>query len=433
MAQPPGAERESLRSRLGIPVLAGNRRFVGATVIDAVGNGLIIVFTVVYFAKTTDVSIAGVGVAMTVARFLALPTALVVGPMIDRWTARRTAVVGNLVSTVGYVGFFFTDAAWSIVLVVFLVQVGHTTYWTSSGGLVVLAAPEHRRTRWFGFIQAIRNTGLGLGSALGAFVFAIGDVTGLYAIVLANAATFLLAAFLLAAWRPASAPEASDGAPGTETPPTAAGSYRTVLRDRRYVLLIGVNVTQVFAQMLLNVLLALYIVEALKRGAWLAGAMIVLATVQVALLQTVVTRWTENHRPTRVIALAAVLTAVAFALLALLYVVPGWAVVAGLVVAMIVFTCGEMVGFPAIDNLSVSLAPEGIRGRYLAVFQLSWTVGQVSAPALLTLLLAAGPVLPMLFLLGLSLLAIPMLAVMERMAPAPAVPKSAEPVAIGEK
>jgi len=420
-SSPPSPPPEPLWSRLGIPALTGNGRFVSATVIDSVGTGLILAFTVVYFASTTSVSLPAIGACITLARLLALPTPLAVGPLIDRFTARRVAAAGNLVSAAGYLGFLFTHDARSVVVVVFLVQVGHTTYWTSSAGLVVLAAPEDRRTRWFGFVEALRNSGMGIGGALGAFAFALGEVGGLRVIAVANAISFLAAGTLLSGWRPARREaEGHHMAAGVaQSRGTAGAGYRAVLRDRRYAVLIGVNATLVCAQMLIKILLAVYIVEGLDRGAWLAGALIVLNTVQVALTQTVISRRLEQHRATRVVAAASLLNAAAFGLFAILAATPDWAIVGGLVVAMMVFTLGEVIGFPAIDNLSVSLAPAHIRGRYLAAYQLSWTLGEMGAPTVLIFLLARDPVLPMAFLLALSLLAVPLLMALERMMAAP--------------
>lgn len=178
-------------------------------------------------------------------------------------------------------------------------------------------------------------------------------------------------------------------------------------------MLIGVNFTLVFAQMLIKVLLAIYIVAALHEGAWLAGTLIVVSTVQIALTQTVLSRQLERLRVTRVVAAAALLNATAFALFALLYTAPHGLLVPGLFLAMFIFTTGEIIGFPAMDNLSVAMAPQNSRGRYLAVFQLSWTTGEVLAPGVLTYLLARGATLPMIFLLLLSLAALPGLVALE--------------------
>ncbi|MFF7181303.1 MFS transporter [Streptomyces sp. NPDC008121] len=409
---------ETVWQRLGVPRLKGNGRFVSASLIDSLGTGLIMAFTLVYFARTTSVSVTAIGAAMTVARLIALPASIVVGPLIDRFSARRTAAWGNLVSVAGYLGFLMAHSVWQIILVVFLVQVGHTTYWTSSSGLVVLASPEDRRTSWFGFMTALRNTAMGIGGALAAFAFTLGEGTALHAIVVGNAVSYVLAATLLFSWRPARQEPAAPatGADVAEQVQQVKAGYATVLRDVSYTLLIGVNATLVFGQMLIKVLLAIYIVDALELPAWTAGTLIVVNAVQVSLTQTLVSKRTEGSRMTRVIMLAAVLNAAAFGLFAVLYTTPDAVTYVGLFLAMVVFTLAEVIAFPAVETLSVSMAPAHIRGRYLATYQLSWTVGEVAAPGLLTFLLARGEVLPMLFLLGLSLLAIPLLLVLERRA-----------------
>ncbi|MCZ7462274.1 MFS transporter [Streptomyces sp. WMMC940] len=418
---------ESIWQRFGVPRLKGNGRFVSASLIDSLGTGLIMAFTLVYFTRTTEVSVTAVGAAMTLARLLALPTSVIVGPLIDRFTARRTAAWGNLVSVVGYLGFLVTDSVWQIVVVVLLVQIGHTTYWTSSSGLVVLASPEDRRIAWFGFMTALRNTAMGVGGALAAFAFALGEGAALHAIVIGNAASYVLASVLLLAWRPpehaAAVPE-DTGSPDTDPePPTrnagqqSGAGYAAVLKDASYALLIGINATLVFGQMLIKILLAIYIVDVLGLPAWTAGALIVVNAVQVSLTQTLVAKRTSRARMSRVVMLGSVLNAASFGMFTVMYATPDVVTYVGLFLAMVVFTLGEVVAFPAMENLSVTMAPSHIRGRYLATYQLSWTVGEIAAPGLLTFLLARGDVLPMLFLLGLSLVAVPLLLALERRAP----------------
>ncbi|MEU7724154.1 MFS transporter [Streptomyces sp. NPDC040724] len=142
-------------------------------------------------------------------------------------------------------------------------------------------------------------------------------------------------------------------------------------------------------------------------GAWVAGVLITLNTALVAFTQTVATRWIERHRATRVIALASLVNAVAFGVFAALSPVPSWAVPAGLLGAVVVYTLAEVLGSPSMGELSVYMAPAHARGRYLGVYQLSWSPGGAVAPVVLTSLLDLGPVWPWLCLAVLSLLAIP--------------------------
>ncbi|MFG2694277.1 hypothetical protein [Kitasatospora sp. NPDC048407] len=93
---------------------------------------------------------------------------------------------------------------------------------------------------------------------------------------------------------------------------------------------------------------------------------------------------------------------------------PGWVVGGGLVAAMVVYNLAETVATPGREELSVALAHPARRGRYLAVNQLSWSIGQALAPGLLTLLFVHGPAWPWLFLPAASLAAVPALLRLER-------------------
>lgn len=406
------SQRQGLGSRLGLPRMAQHRNLASAAVIDSLGSGMLLAFIVVYFAQTTTLSLPTIGSAITIARFIAIPTAVLVGPMADRFGPRRVALTGNLVSALGYTGFLVADSSWKIVVVTLLTQVGAVTYWTSSNGLVALAAQGTQRTRWFAMLHMLRNVGLGVGGAVGALLVGFDGSTGLRILVTANVLSYLVAALLLGWWKP---DERKPDRPADDQPERPAGDYRTVLRDRRYMLLVAINVSFVFAALVLSLLLGLYIIKGLGEGAWLAGALLVLNSVQVALTQTVVSRAMERFRATRVIAAACLINAAAFGLFAVLLAAPSWAVITGLFAATALYTIAETTATPLYENLSVTLAPDHVRGRYLAVYQLSWTFGQTTAPALLTFLFAAQPWWPWLFLAVLSIAAAPAVLVLERM------------------
>ncbi|MFF3317475.1 MFS transporter [Streptomyces sp. NPDC003035] len=423
MSETAAPEREGfLQRRLALPDMRGNRKMVNAAVIDSIGSGLILAFILVYFAKTTDLSLPAIGGALTLARFLAVPTAMVVGPLIDRWGARVVALVGNVISAVGYAGFLLAENLWQIVVVAFLTQMGGAAYWTSSSGLVVLASTPERRPRWFALLHMLRNSGLGLGGALGALLVGFDGTTGLKLLVVANAASYLVAALLLALWRPPLAAVQAAARQKQErkeqeaaAKPQAKGGYGTVLRDKRYMLLVGININFVFAALVLSLLIAVFVTEGLGQAAWIGGVLLVLNSVQVAATQTLVNRRLERYRPIRVIAAGSLINALAFGIFAALGLAPAWVAVVGLFVAMVLYNFAETAATPFAEDLSVSLAPEHLRGRYLAVYQLSWTFGQTVAPLLLTLLLDMGAAWPWVFLMTLGLLAVPALLLLERM------------------
>ncbi|WP_329399567.1 MFS transporter [Streptomyces lydicus] len=409
----------------GLPDLAGKGRFVAANLIDSLGNGLVMAFTVVFFVKTTSLSLAAVGAALTIGQLLVLPVPLLIGRLLDTYGPRIVVAAGNWISVAGFIGFLFSHAAWQIVLWQFVVQLGSTAFWMGNSPLTVLVASGVERARWFGFVRALRNVGVGVGGAASAVALSIGTVAGLRAVMVLNAVTFAIAGWLVITLRGADTYEAAgagsadpkpagpEQAAGATTGPPSGG-YRTVLTDTRYLRLVATNISFVFASTVLSVLLAVYAVDYLGVGAWIVGAVVVLNAAMVALLQTLASRWIEARRPVTVLVLALVFNAAAFAVFGTLLVLPGWAVIAGLLIAVVLYTVAEILGSPPTSELSVVMAPEHLRGRYLGVYQLSWSVGGAVAPALLTALLAGGAALPWVFLAAISVLAVPLVLGLDR-------------------
>ncbi|MDT8912015.1 MFS transporter [Amycolatopsis sp. PS_44_ISF1] len=399
---------QRIQAAWGLPDLAGKGRFVSANLIDSLGNGLVMAFTVVFFVKTTSLSLVAVGTALTVGQLLCLPVALWIGRMLDRHGPRVVVAAGNWISVAGFTGFLFSHEAWQIVLGQFVVQLGSTAFWMGSSPLVVLVARGGERARWFGLVRALRNVGVGFGAAASAVALSLGSTAWLRAIMVVNVVTFALAGWLVLTVRATGAAPAGPRRAAAET--SAPASVGSVLKDLRYLRLVASNIAFAFASAVLRVLLAVYLVDELRVGSWIAGALVVLNTVMVALLQTLASRWIETRRPGTVLALALLLNAVAFAVFGVLLVLPGWAVIAGLLLAMVLYTAAEILGSPPTSELSVVLAPAHRQGRYLGVYQLSWSVGSAVAPALLTALLAGGAALPWGFLAGICVLAVPLVA-----------------------
>ncbi|MCX4993700.1 MFS transporter [Streptomyces sp. NBC_00568] len=382
-------------------------------------------FTVVFFVRTTSLSLVAVGAALTAGQLLVLPLPLLVGRLLDTYGPRIVVAAGNWISVAGFIGFLFSHTAWQIVLWQFVVQLGSTAFWMGSSPLTVQVARGAERARWFGFVRALRNVGVGFGGAASAVALSIGTVAGLRAVMVINVVTFAVAGWLVVTLRdtdPSEAAGAGPAAPERAAPELAAvettgqreGGYRTVLKDSRYLRLIATNISFVFSSTVITVLLAVYAADNLDVGSWIVGVLVLLNTAMVALLQTLASRWIETRRSAMVLVLALLFNAAAFVVFGTLLVLPGWAVIAGLLIAMVLYTVAEILSSPPTSELSVVMAPEHLRGRYLGVYQLSWSLASAVAPALLTALLQGGAVLPWVFLTAISMLAVPLVLGLDR-------------------
>ena len=141
----------------------------------------------------------------------------------------------------------------------------------------------------------------------------------------------------------------------------------------------------------LTVVLSVYVVATLHLAAWIVGMLFTLNTLLVAIGQAPVTLVTRRIPHRHVLRGAAATWAVAFGLLWVAAILPHAARTGVLVAAITIFTLAEILQGPVINALVVEFAPAPNPGRHLSIFQLSWSVGQVIAPAVLLGLLSAGP------------------------------------------
>ncbi len=268
-----------IRDRLGLPDLTGRYQLAGALFVDSLGDGLFLPFAVVYFLKTTGLTLSTVGLGLTVANLLAMVAVPVSGVLIDRLTPAAVVIAGNLISGVGFAGYLLVGNLWELVFFSFFAAVGGRLFWTANLALVGDAFQGSERTRWFAFQRAARNGGYGLGGLFAAAALGTGSGIGYRALALANAVTFLLAALLV--WRS----RVSLGGGSARKSEVVNGSrrgYRAALTDGPFLLLTAMNVLFVLCMMVLDVLLALYLVRVLHQPVWLSGLPVALNTVAVA-------------------------------------------------------------------------------------------------------------------------------------------------------
>ena len=352
------------------------------------GDGMFVPFAVVYFLKTTALPLPAIGLSLSIAGVLALPSVVVSGPLIDRFSSASMVITGNLVSAIAFTCYLTVAHAWQLVTFALLAAAGGRLFWTANLALVGDAVGAAERPRWFAFQSAARNAGFGLGGLLGAVAVAAGTPASYRLLAVANAASFAVAAVLVFGWsrRGASFAPGAAARPGRSATAVKAslGGYRAALSDRPFLLLAATNFLFALCMMALDVLLTVYLVRDLHQPAWLSGVLFTASTAVVAIGQTVVSRAMQPRPPARVLKLTAATWAASFLLLWALGAAPRPAVIPGTFAAVAVFTAAELIQGSTLNALVITAAPELWRGRYLAVYQLSWALGRAAAPSLLT-------------------------------------------------
>ncbi|MGV9242165.1 MFS transporter [Streptomyces sp. NPDC003710] len=365
-------------------------RYLTAISAEAVGSGLYVPVSLLYFHHVTRMSMPRIGTAMTVAALLGLAVSLFAGALIDRFGARAAVVTGFVIRAVGFLCYPLVHTFWQVLLAATLVAIGDRSFQASVQALVAEMAEGVERDRLRAAQYSVRNAGMGAGGLLAGLVLGADADWAYQTVVLGSGAGLSLAAVLIATLR--MPPRARDAAEAGV--PRVLSGYRTVLRDRAYLQLTVANIPLALCYSSLSVILPVYVTQSLKASPSVPGLLFTLNTVVVALAQVFVTRALVRTRRTRAAAAGGVVFAASFGCFALLdRMDTGPWLYAGLAAATLAYTCGELMHSTTSGALASDAAPEELRGRYLSTYFLSWSVAKSAAPAIFTALLATSATL----------------------------------------
>lgn len=386
-----------LMTRLGLPRLRGSGSFIVALVVDALGTGLFLPVSLLYFHIVAGLPLPQVGLALSGATALTIPVGPLGGALVDRFGARRVVAAAELLQGVGFLAYLLVGNVAALVGATLLVTGGLRLFWATFFTFVAEFATAEDRERWYGLSGAAQNAGVGLGGLISGLLIAADGATGYRLIVALDGLSFLVAAGLLL-WR------VREPARLATTTRESRG-YRAVLADRPFAGVTAANAVFALCSILLVVALPVYATETLHVPIWAIGVLFALNTAVLALTQTVVVRVLEPYRRTRALVVAGLLWAGWCLLSAVAGVVPPALVIFYLVAVTGLYTLGELIHGPTSTALAAAASPDALRGRYMAAFQLSWSIASVLAPSLFTLLFSVHPALPWVVVAGLALAA----------------------------
>ena len=371
----------------------GGSVLIGALIVDSLGNGLFLPLSLVFFLKLTTVSLAVLGLLASAATVVTLPVPVWTGTLADKWGALPLVVAAQLLQAVGYLAFSWVKTPAGIFVVSALVAIGVRVFWSSIFTAIADyadyadAGPGQRsKDSWFALANTARTAGLAVGGLAAGAVVASGKVDAYLAIAYSAAASFAVAATLIALFVRVPRVRGEDS-------PTGQG-YRVMLGDRPFIALIAVNTIFAMSSMMLPLALPAFVLRGLHAPGWLTASVLAGNAILISVLGAPVTKLVSRYRRTRILMTSAVLWAAWSLVFAVL--VPGhpvW-VIPLLIGATLLFTVADVMHAPASAALAAAASPEHLRGRYLAVFQYSWTFASIVGPVFFTQLFGVGRAAP---------------------------------------
>jgi MFS family permease len=350
------------------------------------GYGLILPFEIIYLHQFRGFSTATAGLvlgAILGAGTVATPPS---GALLDRFRAKPILIAGNLASALGYAGFAFVDRPWQAFACAVIGGAGVGVTRTANQTLLITLITPEQRVASFALGRAAQNLGLGLGAAIAGFVISSAqDLRSFQALYLFDAITYAALALVVLAVIPNQRAGADTG--------TGEGGFREVARDRRFLIVIAVNLVLIIVGYALFAnILPPFVKAHTHVGPGAIGILFVFNAFFIAIAQVPATRLFKRMHRARIFATASGLFAIA-----LLGVLPATLIhsefrAAALLCAVAtVIAIGECVHSLVLGPLVADLAPPHLLGRYISVFSLMVTGGFAIGPAIGGAVLAYSP------------------------------------------
>ncbi|GAA2707048.1 MFS transporter [Streptomyces luteosporeus] len=295
-------------------------------------------------------------------------SSLVAGVMADRLGRRPTLLVAQLSTAASVALLGFVQHPLAIAAVAFLVGMASNASRPAVQAMMADIVPPEDRVRAFTLNYWAINLGFAFSSLAAGVVASYSYLIGF----LGEAALTLVCA-LLVFWKlPESRPEQT-AADAAGTPDERPVSLGTVLRDGRFMGVVGLSFLMAFVFMQHSVALPVAMgADGFSPGDY--GAVIAVNGVLIVALQIPLTRFIEHGDPRRLLTVSALLAGCGFGLTAFAGSIGFY------MLTVVVWTFAEIINSPTQMSLVVRLSPAQGRGRYQGVYSLSWSVAALVAP-----------------------------------------------------
>lgn len=322
------------------------------TVFTFLTSSMSMPFLAIYLHQTAHLDAATIGLIIGAGPLASTLGGFIGGVLSDFFGRQRLMLLSLLILALVFAGFVYTSNPYLLLGLSVLRGLAGAFFTTISKALMGDLTPEQLRFRMF----ANRYFAINLGFSIGPMVGALLGIGGSTITFFLTACMYLL--YLLSLLFFFHRLNVQENHHPTEEKLTVARSWSVIRSDRVLLLfLIGsILLTTVHGQM--SVTLSQYLESHIEEGVKLFGVLMSLSGFTVILMQIPFTRWTERFTLFQRMVLGCSLFAageVGFALST------GWV---GFILAMFIFTCGEIIVVPSEYAQLDQITPQGMRGTY---------------------------------------------------------------------
>lgn len=360
------------------------------SLLNSLGGGLVFPFLSLYLRQRLGAPMTTVGFIATLWSLAAVPGQLMGGELVDRVGRRRMMVLSLLAGGATTLGFGLAGTLPAFLVLALAAGLTGSAYGPAAGAMVADLVEPEERARAYGLLRITNNFGFAVGPALGGL---IAGRSYLLLFTFSALASLIYGAIVFWGTHETKPQDAQGLAQAREGP----GGFLHILQNGPFVLFCALVVAAELPYSQMTMILPVHMKEDFGLAERYFGWVMTTNAGLVALLQYGVSRWAERRPRLRMMALGTALYGLGVGSVAL---ARGFSWFVG---SMVLVTFGEMISVPIANAVSADMAPADLRGRYMAFFGLTWTIGYAIGPMLGGLVvdrLSVGLLWPLMCALG---------------------------------
>jgi MFS family permease len=362
------------------------RIMLAGIALSAIGNGLVLPYTFIYFHNVRGFPIAVAGLIASYGALSSLAVSPLVGNLIDKWGPKPVLIGSLVISAVGFCGLSLVKTIPQAFFVATICSIGQASMWPSQGAISTELTPEPLRERIYGAQFAMLNLGIGIGGLISSLVVTLDNPRTFELLFIGDGLSYLVylvAVLILGDVGRRTHSERVENA-------KLEGSWKDVLADKTFVkfwIIAMLAILLSYSQLEVGFTAFSTSISGLKPRdlAWAYAV----NTLVIAAFQLWVNKKLILMKRKTGIMVAVMIWAVAWACLAASGVFKSNALIL-VIGCQFIFAFGEMIWSPILPSIVNQLAPNHLRGRYNAAGSNAWQISLVAGPTIAGTFIGVG-------------------------------------------
>jgi MFS family permease len=340
-----------------------------ASFIDGIGGTLLFPFLSLYITQKFNVGMTQAGILLGVFSVFGLIGSVVGGALSDKFGRRSLIIFGLVFSALSMLLLGFVTRLSILYPLAIVIGLLSNIAGPAHNAMIADILPESQRQEGFGILRVAGNMAWIIGPTIGGFVAGY----SFFMLFVMDAVISCIVAVIFYRLIPETKPEEPAEKHGQTVWQTIVG-YRVVARDLAFMAFLVASILMLLVYQQMYNTLSVYLRDYHGINPQGYGFLLTSSAITVVFLQFWISRRIKRLPPFAVMAFGALFYVIGFSMIGFIsaYIL--------FMLAIVVITIGEMIVVPTSQALTASFAPEDMRGRYMAVYGLSWAVPSTIGP-----------------------------------------------------